>query len=142
MNESERRLLEADAQRRMPTGETERPRALGSISKVIFDTSGGGANVHDAIREGIDFSNRTFGIRAGFEFNGVNITVDFASNPDLIYRDYERALHGFTRNQVGPSSKEKLSARTLEREARKREESLRELQGRINSLGKTPEASK
>ncbi len=133
MNESERRLLEADAQRRMPTGETERPRALGSISKVIFDVAHG-TDVRDAIREGVDFSTRTFGIRAAFEFNGVNITVDYASNPDLIVRDYHRALNGFVKGEVGPFSKEKLPIKTLEREARILEERERDL------LGKTPEA--
>lgn len=136
MNESERRLLEADAQRRMPTGETERPKALDGIRRVIFDVRHG-AKVEDAIKEGIQFSSRT-GFFVGFDFNGVNVLVDVFSNPELIVRDYQRAASGCIKGEVGPYPEETLSKRTLARDAR----IIEERQRRIDSLGKTPEASK
>lgn len=134
MNESERRLSAADAERRMPAVETGRPRALGSIRRVIFDVNHG-ANVRNAIREAIQFSSRT-GFYVGFDFNGVNVLVDDISNPDLILRDVDRALTGCIGKNVGPYPKAILSRRTLEKDAR----IIEERQRRIDSLGKTPEA--
>lgn len=37
-----------------------------------------------------------------FEFNGVTVTVRGDSNPELIYRDWSRALSGYINKNVGP----------------------------------------
>lgn len=45
-----------------------------------------------------------------FEFNGVTVIVEGNSRADLIYRDWHRALMGYTDSPVGPHPKEVLSA--------------------------------
>jgi hypothetical protein len=37
-----------------------------------------------------------------FEFNGVSLTIAKDSDPDLIYRDWHRAMQGFIGKSVGP----------------------------------------
>ena len=53
-----------------------------------------------------------------FEFNGVTVTVEADSNPELILRDWRRALNGYTEKTVGPKSKAELSVEELANDAR------------------------
>lgn len=65
-----------------------------------------------------------------FEFNGVTVTVRSDSNPELIYRDWSRALRGYTNETVGPypnpilTEEEKARDARIQAESRAEEESL------------------
>jgi hypothetical protein len=49
-----------------------------------------------------------------FDFNGVTVRVRWDSDPELIYRDWDRAMSGYTRRKsVGPYPPKRLSAKTL-----------------------------
>lgn len=66
----------------------------------VFDVMAG-ANITDTIAEAIQLSadeNRTI----MFEFNGVTVNVSSDSEPELIYRDWSRALNGYIEKNVGP----------------------------------------
>lgn len=60
-----------------------------------------GANITDTVVEAIALSvdeNRTI----TFEFNGVMVNVQSDSEPELIYRDWSRALNGYIESNIGP----------------------------------------
>lgn len=42
-------------------------------------------------------------VTVSFEFNGVTVNVVATSDPDLIYRDWSRALSGYIEKAVGPN---------------------------------------
>ncbi len=61
-----------------------------------------GANITGTIAEAIDMA-RGFGTTMQFEFNSVTVSVRSDSNPELIYRDWSRALNGYIGKNVGPN---------------------------------------
>lgn len=67
-----------------------------------------------------------------FEFNGVTVVVEGTSRADLIYRDWHRALLGYTDSPVGPHPRETLTTAeiakdaALEAESRKRQRESQE----------------
>lgn len=61
-----------------------------------------GSTINTTIAEAITLAaeeNRTI----KFEFNGVMVSVNGDSNPDLICRDWSRALSGYIEKNVGPN---------------------------------------
>ena len=75
-------------------------RNLWREKKGVFDVMCG-VNITDTIAEAIAFSakrNRP----VAFEFNGVIVTVRSDSNPEIIYRDWSRALNDYIDKNVGP----------------------------------------
>lgn len=60
-----------------------------------------GANITDTITEAISVA-RGLDAAMQFEFNDVTVTVRSDSNPELIYRDWSRALNGYIGKNVGP----------------------------------------
>ena len=73
----------------------------------IFQVSPG-AEIGRTIREAIERAHRESRSLA-FEFNGVIVTVAADSSPDLIYRDWHRALSGYIDKAVGPYPTPELS---------------------------------
>ncbi|GEM_PF-744795 len=53
-----------------------------------------------------------------FDFNGIKVSVCQNSDPNLIYRDWSRALVGYTTGKVGPYPKAELSAKEVSNDAR------------------------
>lgn len=53
-----------------------------------------------------------------FEFNGVSVNVRSDSNPDLIYRDWSRAINGYIEKTVCPYPELTLSDELLANDAR------------------------
>ncbi len=74
------------------------------------------ADIREVIKEaiGITYTNLTI----GFFFNDVLVTVRVDSDPELIYRDYMRALRGYILKSVGPYPKLLLSQAELDSDAR------------------------
>lgn len=60
-----------------------------------------------------------------FEFNGVTIQVCTDSDPDLIYRDWNRAMNGYIERLVGPYPKIVLSKEDIENDDQIRHEQNR-----------------
>lgn len=61
-----------------------------------------GSTINTAIAEAIELAaeeNRTI----KFDFNGVEVSVVGNSNPELVYRDWSRALNGYIAKNVGPN---------------------------------------
>lgn len=76
-----------------------------------------GSDISNTVAEAIEIArglDKTF----KFEFNGVVVTVESDSNPELILRDWRRALNGYTEKTVGPKPKAELSAEELANDAR------------------------
>ncbi len=71
-----------------------------------------GSSVTTTISEAITLANN-LDADIQFDFNGVTITVNQDSNPDLIYRDWSRALSGYTNSAVGPSPNPILTAEEI-----------------------------
>ena len=67
----------------------------------VFDVMAG-VNIIDAIAEAITISTKKKRI-VKFKFNGVTVSVGSDSNPELIYRDWSRALDGYIGKNVGPN---------------------------------------
>jgi len=61
-----------------------------------------GSNITSTITEAITLT-RALDADIQFDFNGITVTVNQDSNPDLIYRDWNRALSGYIKNKVGPN---------------------------------------
>ena len=75
-----------------------------------------------------------------FEFNGVTITVHGDSNPELIYRDWSRALSGYINKNVGPHPNSVLTNTEKESDARIEAENERERQARQTEYEKKARA--
>lgn len=60
-----------------------------------------GAEITSTIAKAISVARR-LDAAMQFEFNGVTVTVSSDSNPELIYRDWSRALNGYIDKSVGP----------------------------------------
>jgi len=70
-------------------------------NSAVFDTTAG-SDINDTISETIALSaEKNCLIR--FEFNGVIVNVNSDSKPELIYRDYSRAVRGYIDKNVGPN---------------------------------------
>lgn len=70
---------------------------------------------------------KAFSDQCQFEFNGVNVIVAADSNPELIYRDWSRAMSGYLGKNatIGPYPAWLLSPQTLASDAAVREENER-----------------
>jgi CubicO group peptidase (beta-lactamase class C family) len=71
-----------------------------------------GCDIMSTIREAIHLSFRGKKTIV-FEFNDVLVTVEADSDPELIYRDWNRALNGYIGKDVGPYPKAVLSEEEL-----------------------------
>lgn len=60
-----------------------------------------------------------------FEFNGVTIRLLADTNPDLVYRDWQRALEGCIPKVIGPEYAAELTKAEQEHDAEVREEGVR-----------------
>ncbi|MBI4160079.1 hypothetical protein HY504_02850 [Candidatus Wolfebacteria bacterium] len=84
-----------------------------------------GSNITDTIAEAISVA-RGLDAAMQFEFNGVTVTVRSDSNPELVYRDWSRALSGYIDKNVGPhpnpvlTEEEKASDARIEAENERR----------------------
>ena len=65
-----------------------------------------GSNISDVILEAIQRANDG---PFSFTFNNVQVEVRADSDPDLIYRDWSRAMSGYIEKQVGPYPSRELS---------------------------------
>lgn len=65
-----------------------------------------------------------------FDFNGVKVTVKADSDPELIYRDWSRALNGYIDKSVGPYPSPVLTDEEKESDARIEAENERKRQER------------
>lgn len=74
-----------------------------------------GSSIDSAIREAILIAPE--GERLSLEFNGVTVQVRQDSNPDLIYRDWSRALSGYIDGPVGPYPALSLTAEEEQHDA-------------------------
>lgn len=113
-------------ERRKHTPEFEfRGRSLYRITRATFEVIAG-MEINGTIAEAIQMaqSNRmrfvedTKGALISFEFNGVDVSVHADSNPDLIYRDWSRALSGYIDKAVSPYPKKVLTEEELANDAR------------------------
>jgi hypothetical protein len=70
--------------------------------------------IHNAIAEAV-----ACGEHCQFDFNGVSVVVAGDSNPDLIYRDWDRGMRGYLGKElsVGPYPEPALTAVTMESDA-------------------------
>lgn len=75
-----------------------------------------GSNITGTIAEAISVA-RGLDTTMQFEFNGVRVQVRADSNPELIYRDWDRALHGFIKKTVGPNPAAALTPAELASDA-------------------------
>ncbi len=67
-----------------------------------------GSDINDVIREAIHLAGESNTL-ISFEFNGVKFTVLADSDPDLIYRDWDRARKRYIDPVVGPSPRPVLT---------------------------------
>lgn len=72
-----------------------------------------GCTISEAIR--LSFKNLKRGV--SFGFNGVIVRVLYNSRPDLIYRDWYRAISGYISGPVGPLPRKKLTPAEREHDA-------------------------
>ncbi len=91
-------------------------RNLWREEKGVFDVMCG-SDITSTIAEAITLATEQKRLIA-FEFNGVVVRVDSDSNPKIIYRDWNRALSGYTDKTVGPHPKTKLTAEDKASDAR------------------------
>jgi len=61
-----------------------------------------GANIINTIAEAIRLSAANENCIITFEFNGVIVNVSSDSKPELIYRDWLRAINGYIKKNIGP----------------------------------------
>lgn len=76
-----------------------------------------GCDIGSAISEAILLSFKNLKRGVAFKFNGVVVRVRYNSRPDLIYRDWSRALSGYISGPVGPLPRKKLTAAEREHDA-------------------------
>lgn len=67
------------------------------------------SSIKPTIKEAIELAKNEDGGSVSFDFNDIEITVEPNSNPDLILRDFWRALDGHIDKNVGPHPKYELS---------------------------------
>lgn len=85
-----------------------------------------GSTINNVITEAIQIAQRQYvpdledkkGALISFVFNGVRISVRANSHPELIERDWSRALSGYIDKTVGPYPKRVLSKKELASDAR------------------------
>lgn len=99
-------------------------RDLWNMKAVTFDAAPG-SEIGACIREAIDFSRLNGwhdhgenGTLVSFEFNGVTVSVKADSNPELIHRDWSRALSSYIDKNVGPYPNPVLTDKEKENDAR------------------------
>lgn len=88
-----------------------------------------GADITSTIAEAISVI-RGLDITIQFEFNGVTVNVRADSNPELIYRDWSRALKGYISKNIGPNPDPVLTDEEKARDARIEKENERRRQKR------------
>lgn len=76
-----------------------------------------GSSIEPTVKEAIRLAKREKGNSVTFNFNGVEITVEPNSDPNLILRDWRRALNGYIDKNVGPHPKAKLSKEEKDHDA-------------------------
>lgn len=76
-----------------------------------------GGHINGAIQEARTIASEQ-GSPLTFNFNGVTLTVAGDSNPDLIYRDWDRALNGYIDKAVGPYPSPELTEEEEANDAR------------------------
>ncbi len=69
--------------------------------EIVFEV-GAGAHIRNTIVEAIALSAEEDGCLITFDFNEVRVSVRKDSSPDLIFRDWHRALHHYIDPNVGP----------------------------------------
>lgn len=76
-----------------------------------------GSEIHTVIADAIRRAEK-IGDQCQFDFNGVTIIVDSDSDPELIHRDWCRALYGYLGKSpsVGPFPSVQLSSEEIERD--------------------------
>jgi len=94
----------------------------------IFDVMAG-SNITDTIAEAIVLSAKDDRL-IRFEFNGVIVNVSPDSNPELINRDWSRALRGYIDKNVGPNPNSVLTDEETTNDARIESENERKRQKR------------
>ncbi|MCB9835087.1 hypothetical protein H6792_03625 [Candidatus Nomurabacteria bacterium] len=97
---------------------------LWNMRTATFDAASG-SSVEDCIQEAIDFSKENGchkygeqGTLVSFEFNDVTVSVRSDSNPELIYRDWSRAINDYIDKNVGPYPNPVLTDEEKENDAR------------------------
>ncbi len=83
-------------------------RNLWNMKAATFDAAPG-STINTCIQEAIDFSrlngwhdHAERGTLVSFEFNGVTVSVKSDSDPELVHRDWNRAMSGYIDKNVGP----------------------------------------
>lgn len=71
-----------------------------------------------AIERANVFGRHNMPLQVTFEFNGVNVSIRKDSNPDLILRDWNRALNGYIGSEVGPYPQDELTEEDRANDAR------------------------
>ena len=78
-----------------------------------------GDNITSTIKKAIRVSaSKASYALVEFDFNGVIVVVKRDSDPDLVYRDWSRALSGYIPKTVGPDYKKELSSEETESDAK------------------------
>lgn len=99
-------------------------RYLWNMKAVTFDAAPG-STIYICIREAISFSELNGwheygenGTLVSFKFNGVTISVKSDSNPELVHRDWHRAMNSYIDKNVGPYPNPALTDEEKESDAR------------------------
>jgi hypothetical protein len=90
-----------------------------SATPISLDRQGG---LYDFVFEGDDSDQVTMSV----VFNDINITVTADSDPELIYRDWSRAMSGYIEKTVGPNPSPVLTDEEKANDARIGAENKRE----------------
>lgn len=99
-----------------------------------------GSDIREAIRKATEIAAQHAPAAVRFDFNGVAVAVCADSDPDLIYRDWSRALSGCIPPQVGPYPAAQLTPEEQESDARIRAENERRRKGAAEAKRKVTEA--
>lgn len=98
------------------------------MSNFYVDDSGEyrvlpGSDIFHTIAEAITLSSE--GQPFTFEFNDVQVSVLPDSNPQLIYRDWNRVVNGYVNFAVGPHPQSELTIEEMESDRRIEDENKR-----------------
>ena len=94
---------------------------------MTIDTSIGCYEIHEMIAAAVNYAGQighheewasNKGGLVKFEFNGVMVSVRMDSNPELIYRDWNRAMYNYIDKNVGPYPNPVLTDEEKENDAR------------------------
>ncbi len=112
--------------------------------------------IHGAIRAAIQLAGEigyhdkwasNKGGLVSFEFNGTNVSVRMDSDPELIYRDWSRAMYGYIDKNVGPypnpvltDEEEESDARIKAENDQKRQKRQSEYQAKADAKRRATEA--